>query len=466
MRLRALLLATLLAILTAVGPARAEGPLRDVVFVANAEGGTVSVVDAHRLVVVAEIDVLPDGPNATLGEDDPLHSLAGQQLVELAGGTNYVQDQDVSPDGRTLYLSRGHRGDVAAFEIASGRMLWKLPIPGLRSDHMTLSGDGRRLYVSALTDNRVHVIDTEAAAIVGSFPTGEWPHDNHFSESGERLYNASIGNIVTPAEVRAAKPGSYALTVVDPASLRVLRRHEFDRGIRPFAITQDETRLYAQLSLFHGVVEIDPRDGRVLRRSELPVDAGVTEEDYDFEAPHHGLALSHDERTLCLAGRASDYVALVSTDSLEPEAVIDVGDAPGWAENGPDGSRCFVPNTREDTLSVISYAERREVARLPVGDGPKHIEAARLSGGAPELRLTRRCTSGGRLRASLTGDVAAVRDVSFKLGRRLVARDTEAPFTRLLPRAAARRTHARRLRAVAYLHDGERVILSRSLPRC
>ena len=26
----------------------------------------------------------------------------------------YAQDQDVSPDGRTLYVSRGHRGDVAA----------------------------------------------------------------------------------------------------------------------------------------------------------------------------------------------------------------------------------------------------------------------------------------------------------------------------------------------------------------
>jgi DNA-binding beta-propeller fold protein YncE len=460
MQRAALLLAALLAALVAAVPAHAA---RDVVFVANAEGGTVSVVDARRFVVVGEIDVLPDGPDATLGEDDPLHSLIGQRLVELAGGNNYAQDQDVSPDGRTLYVSRGHRGDVAAFDIASGRMLWKLAIPGLRADHMTLSADGRQLYVSALTENRVVVVDTERAAAVGSFPTGEWPHDNHFSHDGERLYNASIGNIVAPEAAR----GSYAITIADPETLRVLRRHEFDRGIRPFAVTGDETRLYAQLSLFHGVVEVDPRDGRELRRMELPVDEGVTDEDYDFEAPHHGLALSHDERTLCLAGRASDYVALVATDSLAPLAIIDVGDAPGWAENGPDGRHCFVPNTREDTLSVISYADRREVARLGVGDGPKHIEAARLPGGEPELRLSRRCTRDGRVRAVLGGDVAAVRDVSFKVGRRLVARDTEAPFERVLPRGATRRSRAR-LRAVAYLHSGDpfRVILSRTLPRC
>ena len=450
--------AALVALLVALA-APAAAAARDVVFVANAEGGTISVVDAQRFVVLRELDVLPDGRNATLGEDDPLQSLFGQMLVEAAGGLNYAQDQDLSPDGRTLYVSRGHRGDVAAFDLGSGRMLWKLPIPGLRADHMTLSGDGRRLYVSALTENRVIVVDTERAEAVGSFPTGEWPHDNHFSHDEARLYNASIGNIVAPEAAR----GANAITVVDPASLRVLSRFEFDRGVRPFAVTADETRLYAQLSEYHGVVEIDPRDGRVLRRAELPVDPGVTEEDYDFEAPHHGLALSRDERTLCLAGRASDYVALVSTESLAPEAVIEVGDAPSWAENGPDGSHCFVPNNRDDTLSVISYAERREVARLAVGDGPKHVEAGRLPGDAePELHLRARCTRDGRIRAALTGDVTAVRDVSFKLGRRLVARDTEAPFVRTF-RAGSRRA---RVRAIAYLHDGGREILSRRQPRC
>lgn len=456
MRPLALLVA---AAIGAVAPPAASA--RDVVFVANAEGGTVSIVDARNPALIGEIDVLPDGPDATLGEDDPLHSLIGQMLVEAAGGTNYAQDQDVSPDGHTLYVSRGHRGDIAAFEIASGRMLWKLPIPGLRADHMALSDDGRTLYVSALTDNRVVVVDTERAAATGSFPTGEWPHDNHFSHDGARLYNASIGNIVAPEAAR----GSYAIIVVDPVSLRILRRHEFDRGIRPFALNADETRLYAQLSEYHGVVEIDPRDGRVVRRAELPIDPGVTEDDYDFEAPHHGLALSQDERTLCLAGRASDYVALVSTDSLAPEAIIDVGDAPGWAENGPGGRHCFVPNNRDDTLSVISYAERREVARLAVGDGPKHIEPGRIPmGDEPSLRLRARCARGGRVRAELTGEVVAVRDVSFKVGRRLVARDTEAPFARTFRPGRS----GGRLRAVAYLHSGDpfRVIRSAPLPRC
>jgi DNA-binding beta-propeller fold protein YncE len=369
----------------AVGAAAPSGPpgqddrgKRPVVFVANAEGGTVSIVDVRRLEVVREIDVLPDGEDATVGEDDPAQALFEQRLVEAAGGENFAQDQDISPDGRVLYVSRGHRGDVAAFDLRSGAMLWKLPVAGVRSDHMTLSDDGRRLYVSALTDNRVEVIDTRTAAKIGSFTTGEWPHDNHLSHDGRLLYNGSIGNILTPEEARDARSGVYQLTVVDAHTFKVVDTHEFERGIRPIVVTPNDRRMYAQLSEYHGIVEFDLRRGRIVDQVELPVDEGVTEEDYDFEAPHHGLALSGDERTLCAAGRASDYVALVSRRTMRPREIIEVGDAPGWAESGPGGRRCFVTNTREDTLSVISYAKRDEVERIPVGDGPKHLEPARI----------------------------------------------------------------------------------------
>ena len=35
-------------------------------------------------------------------------------------------------------------------------------------------------------------------------------------------------------------------------------------------------------------------------------------------------------------------------------------------------------NTRSDELSVLSIPERKETARLPIGDGPKHITVARI----------------------------------------------------------------------------------------
>ena len=85
----------------------------------------------------------------------------------------------------------------------------------------------------------------------------------------------------------------------------------------------------------------------------------------------------------------------------------------------------------------------------------------------PQLRLTRRCAGGGRLRIALTGDVDVVREVDFKLGRRLIRRDIAPPFVTSLARSA-RRPATRRLRAVATLGapGGGRVILARPLPRC
>lgn len=356
-------------------------------------------------------------------------------------------------------------------------MLWKLTIPGFRSDHMTISEDGRRLYVSALTEKVVVEVDTRARAIVRQFDAGQWPHDNHLSEDGDRLYNGSIGNIIAPKEAREASPPEpYQLTVVRTADLRPLRTFRFDRGVRPIVITHDERRMYAQLSELHGLIEFDLVAGRTVKTRRLPIDKGVTEDDYDFEAPHHGLAVTPDEKTLCAAGRASDYVALVATDGLRPLAIIDVDDAPGWAATSPDGRHCFVANTRADTLSVISYAKRRQVARIRGGDGPKQIEAALIPervlcarpavpGCSRAIKLSRRCTARGRLRLRLVGDIDAVARVYFRFGRSLVSRETAPPFKHRVPRRLLARTRAKRVRAAAVI-EGKALRLSRPLPRC
>ncbi len=445
--------------------------------VANAEGGTVAIVDARSLRVLRELDVVPDGATASATAGDEPDRPARQGLIEAAGGLNYAQDQDLSPGGSTLYVSRGHRGDVAAFDIATGELRWKVPIPGLRADHMTLSQDGKRLYVSALTDDHVYAIDTERHVIAGSFETGQWPHDNHLSPDGARIYNGSIGAIVAPFEARPAfGPPPYLLTVAATDDLRVLRTYEFERGIRPYVITHDERRLFAQLSERSVVIEFDLESGAITRELELPVDAGTTSDDYDFEAPHHGLAMTPDEKTLCIAGRVSDYVALVATDSLQPVAIIEVDDAPGWAATDPLGKYCFVPNTRADTLSVISYAERREIARIKPGDGPKQVEAGRIpeailcaKGDVPgcsgHVRFTLSCLTRGRVRAELSGDLDAVTRVVLRSGRRTLTADTVPPYERTLSARTLRRAGVSRLRAVIET-TGPTLSRSRALPRC
>jgi DNA-binding beta-propeller fold protein YncE len=349
----------------------------EIALVANAEAANVVLVDVATRSIVGVIDV------------NPTHARA-----QGPGRPNYAQDTDVSPDGRTMYVSRGYLGDVAAFDIASGKLLWNRSIETSRADHMTLSPDGRRLFISAMLDNRVYhsamldnrvyQVDTKTGTITGHLVAGVYPHDNKISKDGRTLYNTSIGAIKTlprPAAAAALTetPGfPFQLTIADAATLQIRDRIRLDNAIRPWQFAPGERTLYAQLANDHAVVAYDLAAKKVVKRLELPVKAGITSADWDFDAPHHGLALTSDGNTLCLAGRASDYAALVSAPGLTLIATIPTGDAPGWAEVSEDGRTCFIANSRSDDLSIISIPDRKEVLRLPIGDGPKHITMTQL----------------------------------------------------------------------------------------
>ncbi len=349
------------------GAAQIQPSSIEIALVANAQAGTVALVDVASRSVLGTIDVNP-----------------ARAKSEGPGATNYAQDTDVSPDGRTLYVSRGYLGDVAAFDIAGGSLLWRRPLDTGRADHMVLTPDGRSLFVSALMDNRVYKVTAATGKITGHFLTGVYPHDNKVSRDGRRVYNSSIGPLGSLPRKAGAPPltetprNPFELTVADVGTLQIRDRIRFDTGIRPWEFTPDEKGLYAQLSNQHAVVAYNLAVRRVVRRLELPVTPGVTVADWDFEAPHHGLALTPDGRTLCLAGRASDYAALVRAPDLTLIATIPVGDAPGWAETADKGRLCLIANTRSDDLSIISIAERNEIVRLPIGKGPKHVTVARI----------------------------------------------------------------------------------------
>lgn len=367
------------------GPRDSAGELaeetREVAFVSNSLDGTVSIIDLASLAVVATLDVTPDGKRVGPGRD--LSQWLIQEYLEGEVGLNYVQDTDLSRDGEVLFVSRGYLGDVAAFEIGTGALLWRSPVPGFRADHMAISPDGRRLYVSTLiySRNRVKVLDTRTGDSLGSFTAGQWPHDIHISSDGQRVYAASLGNMRETVAVRREAVDAYRITVADASGLRVIGKIDFDAGVRPFAISHDERRVYAQLSNLHGVEARDLESGQLLERLDLPVASGVVESDWDFEAPHHGLALTPDGRLLCLAGRASDYAAIVRTDPLALKSTVPTGDAPGWAVLDNSGDRCLLPNTRSNDVSVVSLSQDRELARIEVGRAPKHITVGRVPEG-------------------------------------------------------------------------------------
>jgi YVTN family beta-propeller protein len=373
---------------------------RDVLYVGNNWDGTADVVDPNTFQVLARINIIPDIDERMAEiQSNPerlAYFLAIRELVG-EGHDQYVDDMFSSHDGRYLYVSRPSLADVVAFDLRTREIVWRVKVDGNRADHMAISPDGTRLLVSASTARVVDVIDTASGQIVARFPSGDQPHENNFSKDGTLVYHASIGAVYTPLDEPAfdATKGERVFEIVDTSNWQVVRKIDMGQkldefgepdmsgAVRPMALAPDERYLYFQVSFFHGCVEDDLQEDRVLRLAHLPLSeeaAGMRREQYLLDSAHHGLAMNPEGTKLCAAGTMSDYAAIVDRTSFAHNIAAH-GGKPYWSTNSADGRYCFVSFSGDDAVAVISYETEQEIARIPVGDHPQRMRTGELQVG-------------------------------------------------------------------------------------
>src|SRR5215212_389901 len=227
----------LIGAVAAASAAPAPSPPREVLYVGNNWDGTADVIDPHTFRRVARLNIIPDKDERmaeiAASPDRLAYFLAIRALIG-EGNDQYVDDMFSSHDGRFLYVSRPSFADVVAFDLRSRRIVWRTPVEGYRSDHMAISPDGTRLVVSASTARKAHVIDTKSGKIVGSFESGESPHENNFSRDGSLIFHASIGRVYTPLDNPAfdTTKGDRWFQLVDANTLQVLRRVDMGEKLR------------------------------------------------------------------------------------------------------------------------------------------------------------------------------------------------------------------------------------------
>ena len=54
---------------------------------------------------------------------------------------------------------------------------------------------------------------------------------------------------------------------------------------------------------------------------------------------------------------------------------VAVGKCPNWITFSPDGKYCCISNSDTNDVSIVDTATLHEVARVPVGKGPKRLLA-------------------------------------------------------------------------------------------
>jgi DNA-binding beta-propeller fold protein YncE len=393
-------------LVAAAAPASAKpSKTRPALFVGNNWDGTADVIDPRNYKRLTRIDIIPDRAQRMAEiATDPValgYFLAIRQQVG-EGHDQFVDDVYSSKDGRRVFVSRPSFKDVVAIDLRNRRIVWRTRVDGYRADHMAISPDGRRLAVSASTARTVDMIDTRTGAITGRFPSGDQPHENNFSKDGTRIFHASIGTVFTALDEPQfdATKGERLFEIVDARTLQVTRRIDFgaklaeygipgmSAAVRPMALSPDERWLYVQLSFLHGFVEYDLARDRVTRIVTLPLSAkaeGMHRQDYLLDSAHHGLAMNPQGTKLCAAGTISDYAAIVNRKTLRFR-VIPVGSKPYWSTSSEDGRVCFVSVSGDDSVAVVSFAKRRLVARIPVGDHPQRMRVGTIRRAAARLR--------------------------------------------------------------------------------
>ncbi len=419
-------------------PAAAKPSLRGVMYVGNNWSGTASIVDADSMEVLKRgINLIPDKAEEMARINTNPVNLAYFLVIRMGPGEGhdqFVDDMFATQDGRFLAVSRPSFGDVIWVDLekaltdgapASEIIVREQSMDGYRTDHMALSPDGRRLLVSDSTSAKVieysmvdETVDGKAIKLgdrLRTFPTGETPHESNYLDD-DTIVHASIGKVYTPGDdpLLDALKGDRWFQTVRNSDFSVQRRWNMGKelaesgfpqmsaAVRPMAIGPDNL-IYYQVSFLHGLVEFDteapdakpastyksggitePTKGRVTRILNLPNRVpNLLREQYVNDSAHHGLAISEDDETLCVAGTMDDYVAFVDRESFKfevldtsprtpPEGTDGKYTKPYWSTEAPN-NRCWVSLSGSDAVAVFDFDTQEEVAYLAVGDHPQRV---------------------------------------------------------------------------------------------
>ena len=260
--------------------------------------------------------------------------------------------------------------------------------PGMLSP--AVRHDPALVYVPNSGSNTVDVIDQRTRKVVAHFPVGAEPQHVTPSWDLRRLWVGNDrGNSLTPIDPRTGKPGK-AVPVTDPYNLyftpngrraivvaeaqarldfrdaETMRlRHSLKvpcRGVDHMDFSADGTYALASCEFSGQVVKVSIADERVLGTLLLKS---------PMEMPQD-VKLSPDGRVFYVADMKAGGVWLVDGARLRLLGFVPTGSGAHGLYASRDSRVLYVSNRSEGTISVVSFATRKPIAKwwLPGGGSP------------------------------------------------------------------------------------------------
>jgi DNA-binding beta-propeller fold protein YncE len=284
-----------------------------------------------------------------------------------------------SPQLGRLYVTSHTRDELIAIDLATDAVVWRKTL-GKYADSMWVTPDGRRIYLPFRDDIDWKVIDAADGSVLARIDTERGrnydvnpiattgPHNTWINPAGTRVY---LEVLTVPY-----------LYVAETATNRILGKiGPFSKGIRPFAITDDERYAYANIDGLLGfeVAEIDRTKwtGRMIHRVEAQVPAARLAEipappaRKPHSTPSHGLNLRPDQKEVWMVDGVYGYVYAFDVTSLPPKQIASIPifqdpkerPHPGWITFGIDGRYVY-----PDGGIVIDAATKQIAARIPTSE--------------------------------------------------------------------------------------------------
>ena len=282
-----------------------------------------------------------------------------------------------APEARVVVVATGD-GNVTLTEVSTNRIGARIGVGG-RTRAVAVAPDGSRAYVA--TGNRVVAIDLAARRAVSTAALAGGITSLSISPDGARIYAGRTGAVEVVDTARMAPAGSIGLGGATPAQLAVSpdgARAVVSLGrSRVGLLDLVKLRLSARKPLANiggvawrggtpWVSQRTRRGGRLVGLNRITASAiariGLG------RAIGGGVAVSPSGRFGIVGASGRDTVAaIVDFGRGRVSQRVRVGRGPGVPAFSPDGSRAYIADRSEGTVSVLSGFSFRRLTRQSLG---------------------------------------------------------------------------------------------------
>lgn len=296
------------------------------------------------------------------GDNVDLIDPATNKIVGIIQDIEIPHGVTSAPDGTRLYFTNESRETVDVVDSSTLAIIARVPLTG-RPNNISISNDGKKVYAGiAQAPGAVDVIDTASLTRSKSIPVKGAVHNVYVTPDGKFVVSGSVG--------------SRWITVIDQATETIAWELQMSAGIRPMiferAADGSTSRIFVQLSDYHGIAVVDFKERKEVSRFETPAIPGETKHTEGLQgAPMHGFAITPDGKTLLATSKVYSTMYAYSLPDLKPLGHVHVGGHPEWITLTPDGKRAYVAAAGDNAVTVVDTATLKEVARIPVGQVPK-----------------------------------------------------------------------------------------------